>query len=753
MRSKTLLIVAFLGIVSCGLSHADDRLVKIDNGLLSVTYDKGLETFKISHGDTCFADGERFNAGSDITVKVIELDDALGKGQAIEESDVSGLKAVLALYDDLPFVCFRADFNNVYDQPMGINELEPVALRLNLAASPEELNVLGCDGLAPATEAKKSYTFLTVAHPKTRKGVVCGWLTQRRGSGLVAAEVEEGKIRLVGETGYGGKLNVAPGTTATGEILALGYFDNAHEGLEAYGDAIAKANDIHLPKVPSGYCTWYHAGASNQRNMKRLAEFCQENLRDYGFDVLQIDDKWQLGNRDYTTHKPDGPYKDGMKSTADTIMQNGFTAGLWFIPFGWDRNAPSLAAHPDWFVHKKDGSIYDVKWAGDCLDMTHPEARAFLKEVIDRMTHEWGYKYLKIDGLWSGMAVKILYPDPTYRDDAMGDAVFHDKTKTNVDAYRDGLKLVREAAGDDVFLLGCNIAQNMRTLGASIGLVDGMRVGRDIGANWEAILPCARIGAHLYFLHGKVWYNDPDCLMLRNPLTLDQARAWGSWIGISGQMNLVSESLERLPAEKLDIIKRTMPNHNRLGRPVDLFENNFPSTWHLHVDQAGIQWEVVTLFNWDAEKESEVALDLETLGIPASGKDQYVGFDYWENTFVAPFSKSYTATLRPSSCRVIALHRVADRPQLVSTSRHVTQGAVDLTAVAWDEAPKVLSGTSRVVAGDPYELRIIIPASYQLAAATVSRADVKIEVTATGPQARVVITSPETRDVSWKLAF
>ena len=42
---------------------------------------------------------------------------------------------------------------------------------------------------------------------------------------------------------------------------------------------------------------------------------------------------------------------------------------------------------------------------------------------------------------------------------------------------RSGLKLVRNAAGKDVFLSGCNLSQNMRSLSGSIGLVDSMRIG------------------------------------------------------------------------------------------------------------------------------------------------------------------------------------------------------------------------------------------------------------------------------------
>lgn len=751
MRLKwTLFSALALSIAGRYGAAEESGLVKIENGILSVTYDTDMETFALRRGDRCFATGERFNVGSGIEVRVIEVQDALGVGQAIEEKDASGETIELALYEGLPFVCVKTRMHNVLEKPLAINELEPVMLTLDLGAAPEDLKLLGCDGLHPATEEYTGYTFLTVARPETHAGVVCGWLTQRRGSGIVQAGPAEGQVQVVGETTYGGRLVVPPDQSVEGEVLAVGFFDDAHEGLEAYASAIAKANAIELPDVPCGYCTWYHAGASDEKRTAKLAAFCDEHLRDYGFDFIQIDDGWQVGPRDFTAHKPDGPYPSGMKAVADAITAHGFRAGLWSIPFGWNHAAPALADHPDWFVHREDGSIYSVEWAGDCLDMSHPDARAFLRETVARMTGEWGYRYLKIDGLWSGMAVKLLYPDPTYREDGLGDATFHDASKTNVEVYRDGLELVREAAGDDVFLLGCTVAQNMRTLGASIGLVDGMRIGRDIGANWDHILPSARIGAHLYFLHGTVWYNDPDCLMLRDPLTLDQARAWASWICVSGQMNVVSEWLPSLAPEKLDIVKRTMPNHKCRARPVDLFEREFPRIWHLPIDQAGLHWDIVALFNWDTDREAKLDLELAALGLD---DHPYVGFDYWENAFLAPFSGTQTFTLRPASCRVIALHRQLDRPQLIGTSRHVTQGAVDLVSVTWDAAANTLRGVSNVVAKDPYELRLITPWKSAATAARTEKADALIEVEHGVPQMRVLITSKKNREVKWEIPF
>jgi hypothetical protein len=353
------------------------------------------------------------------------------------------------------------------------------------------------------------------------------------------------------------------------------------------------------------------------------------------------------------------------------------------------------------------------------------------------------------------MACSILYPQPTYRDDGLGDAVFHDPLKTSEQVYRDGLRLVRDAAGPETFILGCNIAQNMRTMGGSIGLVDSMRIGPDIKANWGAVVRCANPAGRLYFWNGRVWWNDPDCLMLREPLTLDMGRAWGSFIALSGQLHLVSEWLPGLPADRLDVLKRTIPNRAHAARPVDLFEREMPREWHMSWGDGEGRHDVVGLFNWNelGSDPITVRVDLKDLGMPAG---PYVGFDYWENRFIPAFEDATEFEVPPGSCKVITLRRELDRPAVVSTSRHVTQGLVELSDVKWDLAHGVLSGRSKLVGQDPYEIRID-PAGWKVNGARISAGDESGGVTVSAKQdgdgVRAAIVSPTTRDVAWEIAF
>jgi hypothetical protein len=99
------------------------------------------------------------------------------------------------------------------------------------------------------------------------------------------------------------------------------------------------------------------------------------------------------------------------------------------------------------------------------------------------------------------------------------------------------------------------------------------------------------------------------------------------------------------------------------------------------------------------------------------------------------------------------------RPVLVSTSRHITQGIVDVVEEKWDGKMNVLSGRSKVVGGDAYELRIFAPEGKQwkVGSANVSEKDRKAGVTTEskqdGQEIRVTIANGENREVAWEVGF
>ena len=136
--------------------------------------------------------------------------------------------------------------------------------------------------------------WLAAADPQSRNGIVAGWVTTDRGSGIVFAEEKEKHLEIDAQLEYG-RMTLKPGDEAESELFAIGYFDDVRVGMEAWADAVAKWNKIKLPPQPCGYCTWYHAGSSNEKAMVKQTEIAAKELAPYGFNFLQIDDGWQDG--------------------------------------------------------------------------------------------------------------------------------------------------------------------------------------------------------------------------------------------------------------------------------------------------------------------------------------------------------------------------------------------------------------------------------------------------------------------------
>jgi hypothetical protein len=359
-----------------------------------------------------------------------------------------------------------------------------------------------------------------------------------------------------------------------------------------------------------------------------------------------------------------------------------------------------------------------------------------------------------MDGLWTGSATEMRYVNDAYKDDQIGNARFHDPDRTNVEVFRSGLRLVREAAGRDVFLLGCCAPQNMRSYGGAFGLLDAMRIGPDNKAQWPALLRGPAYGSRNYHLHGRIWYNDPDPLYVRTTLPTPDARLICSWLTVSGQLSVSSDAFADLPAERLDLLRRTMPSHGLRPRPVDLFEQPVPRIWLLTDERDGVRRDVIGLFNWST-REVRLEYPLDRLGLPEKG--EYAAFEFWSNRLLPPLVDRLQQTLPARSCAVWAVRRVSNHPQLLSTSRHITQGVVDVLAEKWDGRARALQGQSRVVGGDAYEMRIHRPKGWKTSGVEVAEQDRTAAVTASFKEedglVRVTIRSPKSREVSWKVRF
>jgi hypothetical protein len=767
----------FLAVLALaiGCPRSGAALLFIENNALTANYDDSTQTFTVARksSENIFLKDGRLERAAMPCRTESARDPVFGKGRKIVIPVANGENS-LELYDDLPFLLIRGTRHNSGSNVIEITKSVPATFTVNLDKPANELKTIGTGGLLAPDRNPGSYLFLTCADPETRRGVVAGWLTEDRGSGVFFSDVNDDKVNFRAQIDYG-HLRIPGGKSAALETLAVGYFDDARIGEELYADALRKQYHIVLRPPSAVYCSWYsesHGKAGDEKSTVELAKFAAKELKPFGFGVVQIDDEWQDSQhfngprRGFGRVRPDGPYPHGIAPVAAAVEQEGLTFGLWWLPFARNYQDPEYKDRQDWFVKRDNGKPYDTEWGGTCLDLTHPDVRAHLARLA-RLYRSWGVKYYKMDGLWTGAACEQIYVNDGYKDDHFGNnQPLHDPLVSNIEAYRSGLKLLRKSAGDDVFFSGCCISQNMREMTA-IGLVDSMRVGPD--ANGDIRVGPLR-GSRLYFLNGRVWWNDPDPAVTRaagsgmgvNSVTRDEARLTTSWVALTGQFFLLSDWLPDLPPERIDILKRTMAHRNAAARPVDYFDNPLPTTWLVTATNDTVRRDVIGIFNMETSP-LKIEDTCAWLGLDPSKK--YFAFDFWADAPLPAFAEKFDCVVPARSCRVIAVRSMEDHPVLVSTSRHVTQGIVDVRDEKWNAKKHTLSGVSEVVGNDPYELRVAgLDANgkkWKPVSVTVSNRDkdagvaINSKPVVAGEEGwlRVGITSSQSRSVNWSVTF
>ena len=608
-----------------------------------------------------------------------------------------------------------------------------------------ELKAFGTAGLKPVDGHKGSYAFLSIVDPANRSGVVGGWITSEKAGGVLMSGKTDANIpTMTPQLDFGDYQNERVIT----ERFVLGEFDDCRIGLENYADAIATYYSIVPNKEAlTGYCTWYsdkNGGCSNENAMKELTTSIVDNFDGFGFQYVQIDDKWQLGNskngpnKNFTAHNPNGPYPSGMKATADLLNANGLRAGLWFMPFSGNYDDPYWADKQDLFVRsavdypeegqkntrrysnitQRKGAPYETFWGGTSLDMSNPKTIDYVKDVVKRITQDWNFKFVKIDGMWVAGAIEQLYVNDEYMSEDIGKQIFFDRTRTNIENFRTGMETVRQEA-KDTFILGCNVSQNMRALASSYGLVDAMRVGPDNGASWDGVCAGPWRGTNRYFYNGRVWYNDPDPVYARTSIPIERARVSASWAAISGQLYALSDWIPDYDEARIDLVHKTIPNHQCVNvRPVDLFDVDLARVWILTDDKSGVRRDVVAIFNWRGGDDEPFEFSPEKLGLPLVDEngqkiEQYVAYNFWDDEFIEPFDTLKT-TLAKETCKVFAVRPVGDCPVLLSTSRHVAQCVVDVVSEHWDAETETLHIVANIPPKFQYELRVYNPTTGRL---------------------------------------
>lgn len=379
---------------------------------------------------------------------------------------------------------------------------------------------------------------------------------------------------------FGGR-TVDPGETVVLDEVWGSSGGSPGKLLDQYLESSARNHPLPEPS-PAGWCSWYYYYT------KISAETIRENLDQVirykpDWQVFVIDDGYQTAVGDWLCINKKFP--QGLIDLAAQARSNGLRAGLWMAPFVARGNSLLFREHPEWVLRDARGKPQLAGWNPNWglegrfygLDTTHPAFQAHLKEVIRTIVHEWGFNYLKLDFVYGA-----CLPGGAY-----------DSSLTAAQRLSLGYQLIREAAGEDVFLLGCG-----SPFGPAQGWVDGMRIGPDVAPYWDDPLRtrwtrdphalCTRTAVRSILarsaFHRRWWLNDPDCLMLRDTETkLTEAERYtlAAAAAVTGGLLFFSDRLSALPEKTWEsignILRIARACDGQPARALGFMESEFPA--------------------------------------------------------------------------------------------------------------------------------------------------------------------------------
>jgi hypothetical protein len=453
-------------------------------------------------------------------------------------------------------------------------------------------------------------------------------------------------------------------------------------------------------RPPVGWMTWYAVKFDAcEKTVLDNARAQAELLRDWGADTVWVDWEWYhsaftSGETNCDTMHPDASkYPNGLAYVADRIRELGFVPAIWIGASHEVRESEFIRNNPDTIL------INRTSWCGPYwFDPTHPGyLHKFIPDVF-RMLTEWGYRAIKWDALPRALDYFDMYHDR-----------FHDPGQSSEQAMRAVVQKARDVVGEDVYMLSCH-GESWRDIAMYADTFDAARIGADIFGWEEFARYCVGRMYRLYHLHNIMHLLDPDNVVIRAEFnTLTQARSRASFVALAGAPITFGDDLTALPEDRVEILRRAIPSMDVHTMDVEApAQAGDIAGVHLFIKTRCEEYHVVDLLNLREERMRHTVRlsDIELDDGP------YLVFDFWNRRFLGKVSSSLDMTFEPHESRVLSFRKATGAPQLVSTSRHITQGACEIREMVWDAQKLELRGVSDVVKGDPYKLYLHVPEGY-----------------------------------------
>ena len=217
-------------------------------------------------------------------------------------------------------------------------------------------------------------------------------------SGVVEQTPYGGTLVQMGLNSHDCLLTLQPGESFTAPAILCGYTDQGFEAMSHSLHRFALDNIMSGGLRPVLYNSWeateFHV---NSRDQIKLAEKAAE----LGAELFVLDDGWfgerhsiQNGLGDWYVNE--GKFPNGLEELIDAVKAQGMLFGIWVEPEMVNPKAQLYQQHPDWIYHYET-RVSDTSRVQYVLNITKPEVRQFIYDMLDNLLTRYDISYIKWD--------------------------------------------------------------------------------------------------------------------------------------------------------------------------------------------------------------------------------------------------------------------------------------------------------------------------------------------------------------------
>ncbi|MEI6675427.1 MAG: hypothetical protein WCO57_09645, partial [Verrucomicrobiota bacterium] len=543
----------------------------------------------------------------------------------------------------VPGVLAQAGIRNAGPQPVTLLSVTPVAAALQVTGAEADWLVTAMD---PVNGSEKSLGEIRAPLQVWEYGS----LYRRDGAGLLFGPVGTPCAYLNARVTHPGERAVTLDLTAqmTGVQVAAGetrwaqqvvlLLEPPQPALARWAAWVGKTHHARTAKgALSGWSSWYFlAGGVTGKDVLDVTEAAAGSADRLRPEVIQIDEGYEnLSGEEEANEK----FPQGLTYYARRIAAAEARPGLQ-LGFPTKRGQATL--------------VGKAGWVG-------------LAERIRHAVHG-GFSYLKVN--FYGVEIQTG----------------EDPQKTSFEVMREGFAKLREAAGDDTYLLYCNFQADR----ATVGLVDASRTG--VAADRNGVRSAMTEVLRSYQLHDRWFAVDNGNYYMGTDITNVSAvaggwplvRTWMSMVGLSCGAATTSDPWhwDSFKPNWRNVEVLTPPAHER-SEVLDLGTNK---EWPRLVSHVRRDWgdsTVALLWN-PGTSEAAITLDFGQAGMDPHRR--YAVWSFWDNRYLGVAKGSWiTPTLAPSASQQLCftdLDRTPNKPVLVGSNLHIFCGAAETKRVS-----------------------------------------------------------------------